>query len=233
MTRRAAKPPVTREARRASKQKHILTTARGLLRQYGHERLSLRDVARGAGMSPAGMYEFFEDREQLIATLGSEASVRLSRSLRTATRGAPDPVERLLRLGLAYIRFAKRHPADFMLLYGRLSKRRSLADEVPAESEFDQVRSAVAEVIGVERLDGADPRFLETLAYGFWSVIHGMAMLQLTHLAGFQADFATAQRLVLESIATSWGQMDREQILAMYVEAPRPLPKARARRYTR
>lgn len=230
MSRRAAKPPVTREARRACKQKHILATARGLLRQRGHERLSLRDVARGAGMSPAGMYEFFEDREDLVATLGREASARLSRSLRTARRGAPDPVERLLRLGLAYIRFAKRHPADFMLLYGRLSKRRSLADEVPAESEFDQIRSAVAEVIGVGRMDGADPRFLETLAYGFWSVIHGMAMLQLTHLAGFQADFATAQRLVLESIATSWGQMDREQILAMYVEAPRPL---RARRYTR
>ena len=120
-----------------------------------------------------------------------------------------------------------------MLLYGRLSKRRSLADEAPAESEFDQIRSVVAEVIGVERMDGADPRFLETLAYGFWSVIHGMAILQLTHLAGFQADFTTAQRLVLEGIATSWGQMDREQILTMFVEAPQPLPKARARRYTR
>ena len=233
MSHRPAKPLMTREARRASKQKHILTTAHGLLRKHGHERLSLRDVARSAGMSPAGMYEFFDDREHLVATLGSEASARLSRSLRTATRGVPDPVEQLLRLGLAYIRFAKRHPADFMLLYGRLSKRRSLADEVLAESEYDQIRSAVAEIIGVERMDGADSRFLETLAYGFWSVIHGMAMLQLTHLAGFQAPFATAQRLVLESIIKSWGQMDREQILAMYEEASRPLPKARTRRYTR
>lgn len=233
MSRRATKPPMTREARRAIKQEHILTTARGLVRQHGHERLSLREVARGVGMSPAGMYEFFEDREHLVTTLGSETSARLSQSLRRATRGAPDPAERLLRLGLAYIRFAKRHPADFMLLYGRLSKRRSLADEVPPESEFDQIGSAVAEIIGVERMDGADPRVLEALAYGFWSVIHGMAMLQLTHLAGFQADFATAQRLVLESIVTSWGQMDREQILAMYAETPRPLPKARTRRYTR
>ena len=233
MTRRAAKPPMTREARRASKQKHILATAHRLLRQHGHERLSLRDVARSAGMSPAGMYEFFEDREHLVATLGSATSARLSRSLRRATRDAADPVERLVRLGLAYIRFAKRHPADFMLLYGRLSKRRSLADEVPAESEFDLIRSAVAEVIGVEKMEGADPRPLETQAYGFWSVIHGMAMLGLTHLAGFQADFATAQRLVLESIATSLGRMDREQILTMYAEAPQSPSKARARRYTR
>lgn len=232
MSRRAAKPPMTREARRASKQQHILATAHGLLRQHGHERLSLRDVARGAGMSPAGMYEFFEDREHLVAALGSEASARLSRSLRTATRGALDPVELLLRLGLAYIRFAKRHPADFMLLYGRLSKRRSLADKASAESEYDQICSAVEKIIGVERMDDADPRFLETLAYGFWSVIHGMAILQLTHLAGFQADFATAQRLILENIIISWGQMDRKQVLAMYAEASKPLPKTHARRCT-
>ncbi len=157
MTRRAAKPPMTREARRASKQKHILATAHKLLRQHGHERLSLRNVARSAGMSPAGMYEFFEDREHLVATLGSATSARLSRSLRRATRDAPDPVERLVRLGLAYIRFAKRYPADF----------------------------------------------------------------------------ATAQRLVLESTAASLGRMDREQILTMYAEVPQSPSKTRARRYTR
>lgn len=222
MGRRVTKPPETRETRRASKLKHILTTAHELLRQHGHERLSLRDVARSAGMSPAGMYEFFEDREHLVAALGNEVNTRLSRSLRRATSGTPDPVERLQRLGLAYIRFAKRHPADFMLQYGRLSKRRSLVDAVPTESEYAQIRAAMAEVIGPERLKGADPRVLETLAYGFWSVIHGMAMLQLTHLAGFQADFATGQRQVLKSIATAWGQMDREQILAMYAGAHRP-----------
>ena len=184
-------------------------------------------------MSPAGMYEFFEDREHFLATLGDEAGVRLSRSLRRAKQGAPDPIERLLRVGLAYIRFAKRHPADFMLQYGRLSKRRSLADEAPPESEYGQISLAVAEVMGEKRMDGADPRVLETLAYGFWSAIHGMAMLQLTHLAGFEADFPTAQRLVLESIAESWGRMDRKQILTMYADAPRTPPRAHARRSTR
>lgn len=219
MRRRTEKQPVTRAARRARKQERILTAARELLRQHGYERLSLRDVARRAGLSPAGMYEFFDTREHLVATLGGEAGARLSRALHASTRGVPDPLERLMRLGLAYIRFAKRNPADFMLLYGRLSKRRSLTDEAPAESEYDQIRSAVAQVVGTERMDVADPRILETLAYGFWSVIHGMAMLQLTHLAGFQADFATAHRLVLETVAASWRQIDLEKALALLAEA--------------
>ena len=47
--------------------------------------------------------------------------------------------------------------------------------------------------MGVGGPDWAGPQFLEALAYGFWSSIHGMAMLQLTHLAGFRADFATAR----------------------------------------
>jgi AcrR family transcriptional regulator len=227
------KKPLTRAERRARKRQLILTAARKQLRSHGHERLSLRDVARSAGLSPAGMYEFFADREQLVATLGSEASARLSRNLRASTRGAPDPVERLLRLGLAYIAFAKRYRTDFMLLYGRLSRRRSLVEAAPAESEYDQILSAVAAVVGVERMGGADPRGLEALAYGFWSVMHGMAMLQLTHLAGFHADFATANRQVLASIAASWREMELEKILALYPGGARPRPKAHARGHAR
>ena len=229
MTRRAARDPETRETRRTRKRARILTVARGLLRQHGHERLSLRGVARQAGVSPAGMYEFFHARDDLVATLAGEASARLSRGLRTSTQDTTEPVERLVQLGLAYIRFAKRHPADFMLLYGRLSRRRSLAEDVPAESEYGQIRSAVAEIIGARGVRAADPRFLEALAYGFWSVIHGMAMLQLTHLSGFRADFASAHRLVLGSIAASWRRMDWEEILAPHAEAPGPKPTIRTR----
>ena len=233
MSRKVARASETRDGRRARKQARILAAARGLLRQHGHERLSLRDVARRAGLSPAGMYEFFDGREHLVATLGGEAGSRLARALGAATKEVADPVERLVRLGLAYIRFAQRHPADFMLLYGRLSRRRSLAEDVLAESEYGQIRAAIADVVGVGRVSGADPRFLEALSYGFWSVIHGMAMLQLTHLAGFRADFGPAHRLVLESIAASWQRMDWERILAQHAEAPGPKSSVRTGRRAR
>ena len=208
MSRRATTHPETREARRARKQARILTAARALLRRHGHERLSLRDVARRAGLSPAGMYEFFDAREHLVATLGGEASARLSRRLRAATRDTPDPVERLVRLGLAYIRFAQERPADFRLLFGRRSTRRSLVEAVPEHSEYAEITAALADVLQVGRPGGADPGILEVLAYGFWSSIHGMAVLQITHLAGFGADFATAHRLLLENTARSWQRAD-------------------------
>jgi len=208
MARPKSKPPGVRARRRARKLARILAAARALLRDHGHEGLSLRQVARRARMSPAGIYEFFDDREHLIDALAAEANQALVAALRAAAADAPDPLERLVRPGLAYIRFAQEHPTDFMLLFGRRSTRRSLAEEVPENSEYALIRHAVAELIGVGGPGGADPRILEVLCYGFWSSIHGMAVLQLTHLAGFGADFATADRLLLQGLARSWRRAD-------------------------
>jgi AcrR family transcriptional regulator len=204
-----ANPPLSLRARQhARKHARILAAARTLVRQGGHEHLSLREVARRARLSPAGMYEFFDTREHLVDTLAAEADAALADAMRRAAPEAPDPVERLVRLGLAYIRFAEQHPADFMLLFGRVSGRRSLGEEVSPASEYGQIRSAVAAVIGVGQPGGPNAVFLEALAYGFWSSMHGMAILRLTYLAGFDADFASAHRLVLESIARSWQRVD-------------------------
>jgi len=49
----------------------------------------------------------------------------------------------------------------------------------------------------------------------FWSSVHGMAVLQLTHLADFEADFAAAHRLLLENTARSWQR-------ANWTKAPGP-----------
>jgi len=208
MARLKTRPPGIRAQRRARKQARILAAARALLRDHGHERLSLRHVARRARMSPAGMYEFFDNRQRLIDALAAEANEALVTALRTATSDAPDPVERTVRLGIAYVRFAEERPTDFMLLFDRRSTRRSLAEAVPANSEYAMIRAALADLVGAGRPGGADPRLLEVLAYGFWSSIHGMAVLQITHLAGFGADFATAHRLLLENTARSWQRAD-------------------------
>jgi AcrR family transcriptional regulator len=223
MARAATKQPGMRARRRARKQAHILAAARALLRRHGHDRLSLRHVARRAGISPAGMYEFFENREHLVGVLAGEANEALTSALRSAAQGTPDPIGRLVQLGLAYIRFAQARPTDFMLLFGRGSRRRSLAEDVPADSEYGMIRAAVADVVGVGQPDGAFPQFLEALAYGFWSSIHGMAMLQLTHLAGFRADFATAHRFLLESTARSWQSADWTRTMGSAADRTRVL----------
>jgi AcrR family transcriptional regulator len=196
--------PSTRDMRRQKKRARILAAARSLLVAQGYDRLSLRAVARRARCSPAGMYELFADKEDLVEHLGEEASARLARALVMAGRRAADPVDRLVTLGLGYIRFARRNPDDFLLLFSRRqARRRSLVDQVPPDSPYAMIRGAVAATTDVS---GVDARLLEALAYGYWSTVHGMAMLQLTHLAGFRADFDAGSRIVLESMAEAWHQ---------------------------
>lgn len=215
MTQSKTKSPGIRAQRRARKQARILDAARALLRDKGHEHLSLRQVAQHACLSPAGMYEFFDNREHLLDTLAAEANEALVTALRTATANVPDPVERMVRLGLAYISFAQKRPTDFMLLFGRLSTRRSLAENVPVNSEYAVIQDVVADVLGVEKPGEAHLQCQEILAYGFWSSIHGMAMLQITHLADFGADFPTAHRLLLASTAHSWQRADWTKIAGL------------------
>ena len=211
MTRSRTTSPGIRAQRRAQKHARILTAARALLRDKGHERFSLRQVAQRARLSPAGMYEFFDSREHLLDTLAAEANEALLAALRAAMADAPDPVERLVRLGLAYISFAQECPTDFMLLFSRLSTRRSLAEDVSTNTEYLIIRDAVTDVVGIEKPGGQGQQCLELLAYGFWSSIHGMAVLQITHLAEFGADFPAAHRLLLASMAHSWQRTDWTQ----------------------
>jgi len=206
-----AKSPGRRARSREAKRERILAAARRLLLRRGPEEISLREVARAARVSPAGMYEFFESKTQLLEELGTRASVALAGALARAARPCDEPGPRLVAMGLAYVGFALQNPEEFLLLFGRVVARRSLAQEVPPESPYGRLRAGVAAVVGERALRQADPRMLEGLGYGFWSTVHGMAMLRLTNLAGFEADFDAASRVVLESIVAGWGRLGKRR----------------------
>lgn len=88
--------------------------------------------------------------------------------------------------------------------FGRTcERRRSLAGRVPLDSPCGLLRAALAEAVHPSWL-AQDPRAFESFTFGCWSAVHGMAMLQLTHLRGFKAAFDAGSRAVLRSIAIGW-----------------------------
>jgi AcrR family transcriptional regulator len=189
---------------RKRKRAHILATARAQVLAQGFEAVSLREVARAAACSPAGLYEFFASKEDLLDELRRETAQALAAALARSAHRGKDPTGRVVEMGLAYVRFARKHPEDFCLLFGGPSRRRTLADGVPKGSLYDQIREGVIAVVGMNRLHRADPRAHEGLAYGFWATVHGMAMLRTTVLRGFRADFDLASRVVLETQVAGW-----------------------------
>ena len=85
----------------------VLRTAGSILEKEGLAALSLREVARRAGVSHNAPYRHFRDREELLAALAADGFERLADALQSRPRR---------ELGEAYVEFALANPQRFRLM---------------------------------------------------------------------------------------------------------------------
>jgi AcrR family transcriptional regulator len=190
--------PTARERRHADTKQAILRAARALILEKGPDKLALREIARRVGHSPAGLYEYFGSREEIVAAGAAEAFEQLGAELRRVPASHP-VARRLIEIGLAYVRFARHNPEHFMLLFTQLpSGRASLQEPARPDSPYQIVLRAVQDGVDVGVFAVRPGYGVEEIAYGLWALAHGMAMLQQTHLRQFQADYNAADRRTLE-----------------------------------
>ncbi|MGI5237657.1 TetR/AcrR family transcriptional regulator [Dactylosporangium sp. CA-139066] len=98
----------------------IVAAAERLLEREGDEEaLSLRSVAREAGISAPSIYTHFADREAILDAVLDIAFERLRRVVTESSAGIADPVERLHAGCRAYARFGIEEPARYRVLFGR------------------------------------------------------------------------------------------------------------------
>jgi len=74
---------------------HILRAATGVFAQMGYEKASMRMIARAAGVSLAGLYHYFESKEQLLFVIQLRVFSSLLTNAREKLCGLEDPVDRL------------------------------------------------------------------------------------------------------------------------------------------
>jgi AcrR family transcriptional regulator len=147
----------------------LLDAARAILEEEGLEALSLRSVARRAGVSHAAPYRHYPSREALLADLASEGLGQLRAELAQAGAAPGTRAELILQFGGAYLRFASRHPGLLRLMFG---------SELPNRSDFPGLAEATG-AIGEEM-----GRALGDPAAGMaaWGAMHGLAMLILENI---------------------------------------------------
>jgi AcrR family transcriptional regulator len=192
--------PVRRSEKRAGKRSQILRHAMALVVENGHESLSLRKAAARAGFSPAGVYEYFSGKDEMIEALAAEGLSALADGFKgiPAASGAK---ESLVAMGLAYVQFAVDQPELFKLvLSGRTSPRRSLDDPIPPGTPYALLFQAVTRAAEAGMLRSAKPSAVEYATYALWTQMHGMATLRVTFLKGFDADFDAMDRSALNAL---------------------------------
>ena len=110
----------------------LLAEAERTLREQGVEQLSLRDLARQAGVSHAAPRRHFADRQALLDALAEAGFARLADEVAAAIEDAgPDFRARLRATGATYVRFATEDPALMELMFtvksasGEVMRRRA------------------------------------------------------------------------------------------------------------
>jgi AcrR family transcriptional regulator len=156
----------------------LVEAAVGLVQREGVEALTLRGVARLAGVSSAAPYRHFADKRALLAAVAEEGFRLLARALRGAGGDGADPRARFRARGPAYVGFATTYPSHFRVMFGReLADRSGYAGlREAAQAAFDALVDGMkdAQAAGVVR--EGDPRELGLTA---WAAMHGLATLLL------------------------------------------------------
>ncbi|CAN7403482.1 TetR/AcrR family transcriptional regulator [Phenylobacterium sp. LjRoot225] len=153
----------------------LVDAARRLVENEGSAAMSLRAVAREAGVSPAAPYHHFKDKGELMGAVASEGWAMLSTVIFEATAAnRSDPLAPLI----AYVSFARTRPALYRVMYDAARDAESLPFVGLADNNapYAWVREALAR----EQTD-ATTNDIELGIAAAWCGAHGLA-----EMAGFK-----------------------------------------------
>ena len=154
----------------------IVDTAKEIVRTEGHERLSVRGLARQLDVTAPAIYDHMESKDAVLRAVAASGYDEL----RTASSTTADTaIQRMRERAVAYVEFARTRPELFRLMF--MFRPNAIAIEVDNElgaatdvfeTGVDDVRQAIADGSLVDR----DP-IQVTLT--LWAAIHGVATVSI------------------------------------------------------
>jgi AcrR family transcriptional regulator len=175
-----ARPPKRKPARsyhHGDLKAALVESATAILRKEGIGGLTLRAVARKAGVSQAAPYRHFTDRRALMAAVAEQGFARMQQAMMQAMSGAGGRLG-LKGVALAYVRFARDNPAEYRLMFG---PEMAITDDLPELRETGRgvlgfVAAGMAQLQQAGLIGPGDPSLM---AAATWATLHGLSILIL------------------------------------------------------
>jgi AcrR family transcriptional regulator len=158
----------------------LLSAVESAVADSGVSGISLRDIARRAGVSHGAPAHHFGTKAGLLTAFATAGYQLLAESVLSeiAASQAADGAEELAAIGRGYVQFALSHPAHFDVMFRPDALN-------PADREFTAASETAYELLTVTiercraagRLHGRSP---EVVAVSSWSLVHGLSALWIS-----------------------------------------------------
>ncbi len=192
-----------RDRRYDRTRQQILDAARNLLLTKGIEGISMRALAEEADYSPAALYTYFANKEEIIEALRQEAwEMMAAFEPEPPPAGVPSLADLYVHAGRNYIRFASEYPEYYQLIMSTTETGPASLEEFKQLPNFVELLRFVEAAVAAgefELPEGYAPIHLTMLS---WFTVHGISMLKSTMMSQFQEEFEALSLEVLEMVKT-------------------------------
>ena len=149
-----------------------------VLSEEGAHGLSLRAVARKAGVSQAAPYRHFADKDSLIAAIARKGFLQLTAEMRRAREKHTSPDQQLIEAGWVYVRFARMNPDHLRVMFTGMVdwSQKHTELEAAGQESFGELVAIIAAGQAKSVVRAGDPM---QSALAAWALVHGLSMLFL------------------------------------------------------
>ena len=175
----------------------LVDVALAHIARSGVSSLSLREVARDAGVSHSAAYRHFTNKEDLLVAIAEQGFQQLGESLGAAARThAGDPAGALQAAGVAYVEFAVSHPEHLQIMFGgSIADANDYPSLVAATDEtYGALSQTVAQASKSGQLRSGDDKMI---ALTCWATMHGLSQLIAGGQVRLDAGGASPRNLAL------------------------------------
>ncbi len=165
-----------KEREKQEKRELIVEAAAHIFAAEGYERTSIRSIAERIEYSPATIYLYFKDKDELLHAIHELGFDLLMKQMAKAAE-VTDPVDRLRLIALEYVRFCFEHPQYYNLMFNSLEPLNYYEDACNWDTgrrAFFFLQQAIEDCMRQGLILQQDPK---SLTFFCWSFVHGMVSL--------------------------------------------------------
>jgi AcrR family transcriptional regulator len=204
-----------REREKEALRTRIVESARDIISEQGLDALSMRAIAERIEYSPATIYLYFRDKNELLGDVVHAGFELLGQYIEVEMSGLgadPSPTEQHRALGRAYARFALENTAYFRVMFELPTVPQIVCEGKSAtleEAQEPERRDLLVQTIQRAMDAGLyQIRDARTGAMIAWGLVHGLTSLYLTgHLemgVGSQEEFLELVETAMDSLGSGW-----------------------------